>query len=126
MRATLLEDCAHNLRIAYELDVPVTPRLLREAGAETVRVNGFSRSVVGANDHISATLAPDGSIRAEAVVGSRTLTVTYGSLHGPARPEAVATVESALATAVEASDDDDAGPRCGSDRIDRSSRDRLE
>ncbi len=53
MQARLLEDCAHNLRIVYQ--VPVSESFLEEAGACRVTVNRFSQFAAGAEDHIVAS-----------------------------------------------------------------------
>ena len=107
MRARLLEDCAHNLRIVYELPTTLGPELLRAAGARKVMVNEFSKLVKGAHDHVVGVFAFEPVVRAEGVVGSRELTVTYGSLAGMARPEAVADLEGRLDRAFLETDDPD-------------------
>lgn len=101
MRARLLEDCARNLRISYDLDVPVTVQLFEDAGAVEVIVNMFSEFVSGANDHITASFSPARTIRADAVVGTRQLVVTYGSLHAVASPDDVVEVERRLRHAID-------------------------
>lgn len=116
--ATLLEDCARNLRIQYRLPVPVSEALLRATGADRVIVTPFSSFVAGSRDHLRAFYdgggggadspvadspragSPVAGVRAEAADGSTTLVVTFGSLHSRARPEAVMAFESALTTAL--------------------------
>lgn len=96
---TLLEDCARNLRMAYELPAPVDEAFFAATGADGVVVNRFAERVAGASNHLVATWL-DPPVRAEAVDGSTRVTVTYGSLHGRARPEAVATIEARLLAAM--------------------------
>ena len=99
LQARLLEDCATNLRIAYELGVPVDEALFASAGADQIVVHEFTRHVRGARDHLVATFALDPPVRVEGVAGAPTVTVTFGSLHGAARPEAVAIIEQRLSLA---------------------------
>lgn len=103
LEAELLEDCARNLRIAYRLPLGVDAALLRAAGATRVIVNRFSARVAGASDHLVGVFdlpGAGGPVRAEAVDRSTRLVVTYGSLAGPARPEAVMAVERGLERAI--------------------------
>ena len=100
IEARLLQDCASNLRIRYQLPVPLSVELLRSAGADRIETSCFSAIVPGASDHIRACFTEPAGVRAEGVLGGRSMTVTYGSLHAVARPEAVATIERQLEAAI--------------------------
>ena len=100
-QARLLEDCAHNLRIGYELTAPVDEAFFASAGADQLTVHRFSQYVQGARDHLVAVFRFDDGppVRAEGAVGATQITATFGSLHGAARPEAVAALEQRLTRA---------------------------
>lgn len=98
--SALLDDCARSLRIAYTLEEHVTPELLAQAGARTIQVHEFSRSVASASDYVTASFDDSNSVRGEAIVGGHTLIMTFGSLHGIAQPEAVAGFEAMFRAAL--------------------------